>query len=37
MYNDPAIDITDPILAELKRMSGAPATARPPQQPVRTR
>ena len=33
MYNDPAIDITDPILAELKRSSATPTAGRPPQQP----
>jgi Skp family chaperone for outer membrane proteins len=38
LYNDPAIDITDPILAELNRGAAAPPTANRPGPPaVRTR
>ncbi len=37
MYNDPAIDITDPILAELKRSAAAPTATRPGVPPTRTK
>jgi Skp family chaperone for outer membrane proteins len=37
MYNDPSIDITDQILAELKRNAAAPTATRPGVPPARTR
>ena len=37
MYNDPSIDITDQVLAELKRQTPLPTATRPQQPPPRTR